>query len=119
MPTMEPGTLKTCRVERTAPPRSNAGFARRSCFGEGKKERAVRRATTLGGGFGPSSESATCGDLRGLGGLALVAVLQQALHLVHELVDVLELPVDGGEAHVGDLVELLQVLHHELAQLLA
>src|SRR5687767_923089 len=37
--------------------------------------------------------------------------------LFRSLVDVLELPVDGGEAYVGDLVELLQVLHHEIAQL--
>src|SRR5215831_6192917 len=57
-------------------------------------------------------------DLDGLGYLALLAFLDEPLHLVHELRDVLELAVDGREAHVGDLVELLEVLHDDLAQLL-
>src|SRR5437879_3414693 len=56
--------------------------------------------------------------LRGAG-LALVVFLQEALHLVHELRDVLELAVDGREADVGHLVEPLQVLHDQLAQLQA
>src|SRR5688572_3032358 len=35
---------------------------------------------------------------------------------VPEIVDVGEAAVDGGEADVGDLVELAQLLHHHLAQ---
>src|SRR5436305_4851591 len=34
-----------------------------------------------------------------------------------ELVDVLEAAIDGREAHVGDLVDALQLAHHQLAQL--
>src|SRR5262245_43966390 len=47
----------------------------------------------------------------------LLAFLDQSLHLVHELRDVLELPIDRGEADVGHLVELLQMLHDQIAQL--
>ena len=39
------------------------------------------------------------------------------LELTHELADVLERAVHAREAHVGDGVELLQVCHHELADL--
>src|SRR5205807_839208 len=55
-----------------------------------------------------------CGGRR----LGLVVALK-ALHLVDELADVLELPVDRSEAHVGHGVELLEVLHHDLPELLA
>ena len=67
----------------------------------------MRGGYRLAAAFGPLLE-------RRLGRLV---VLDQVLHLVHELGDVLELAVHRGEAHVGDLVELLQVLHHDLAQL--
>src|SRR5690348_8527426 len=40
---------------------------------------------------------------------------QHRLELVDEVVHVLELAVDAGEADEGDLVELAQVLHHQLA----
>ena len=36
---------------------------------------------------------------------------EHALEFAHELVEVFELAVDGGEAHVGDLVELLELVH--------
>ena len=39
----------------------------------------------------------------------------ELLDLLAERVDVLEAAIDGGEAHVGDLVELVQLLHDELA----
>src|SRR4029078_6520815 len=45
----------------------------------------------------------------------LAALLGQGSQLVHELVDVLELPVDGGKAHIGHLIELMQFLHQLLA----
>ena len=41
--------------------------------------------------------------------------VQQILQLVHELADVAEVAVHRREPHVGDLVELLQLLHHERA----
>ena len=41
--------------------------------------------------------------------------VQQILQLVHELADVAEVAVDRGEAHVRHLVEPLQLLHHERA----
>src|SRR4029453_2325968 len=41
--------------------------------------------------------------------------LHQAAQLVHELVDVVELPVDRREPHVSDLVQLAQAIHHPLA----
>src|SRR5215813_13059896 len=42
-----------------------------------------------------------------------VRASDQVLELVQELVDVLELAVDGGEADVGDLVELAEALHDD------
>src|SRR5439155_1794726 len=38
----------------------------------------------------------------------------QALDLLVKRLDVLELAVHGGEAHIGDLVEMAQLLHHQL-----
>ena len=43
--------------------------------------------------------------------------VQQILQLGHELADVAEMPVDRCEPHVGNLVELLQLLHDERADL--
>src|SRR5206468_3153969 len=54
------------------------------------------------------------GDLRALD---LIAILDESLHLVHELGDVLELAVDRREPDIRHLVELLQVLHDELTEL--
>ena len=42
---------------------------------------------------------------------------EQPLERGHELVDVLEVAVDRGEADEGHLVELLQAVHQELADL--
>lgn len=39
-------------------------------------------------------------------------------HEVGEFVDVLEVAIDRGETHVGDLVDFLQLTHHHLAHLL-
>src|SRR6476469_7698743 len=44
----------------------------------------------------------------------LAALLGQGSQLVHELVDVFELPVDGRKAHVCHLIELMQFLHQLL-----
>ena len=41
--------------------------------------------------------------------------VQQVLQLAHELADVAEVAIHRGEPHVGDLVEPLQLLHHERA----
>src|SRR6185503_6120624 len=82
----------------------------RGLVGEGLVRTAVR--------WRRPGASAPGRDLGRLGGLGLLTFLDEPLHLVHELGDVLELPVHGGEAHVGHLVELLEMLHHHLAQLL-
>src|SRR6185436_7075993 len=37
--------------------------------------------------------------------------VHEIAQLRHELLDVLELPVDRGEADVGDLVQFLQAIH--------
>src|ERR1700693_2628794 len=70
-----------------------------------------------------SGESWGSGGLLGLDGGARLAGrdaglvgLEQALHLVHELVDVLELAIHRREAHVGHLVEPLQMLHDQITQ---
>src|SRR5438445_10693580 len=41
----------------------------------------------------------------------------QVLQLVQELVDILELAVDGGEANVSDFIELAQAFHDARADL--
>jgi hypothetical protein len=51
------------------------------------------------------------------GGGALLVASHQSLEHVHEGVDVLEAAIDRGEADVGDLVEPLEPLHHEGADL--
>src|SRR5712691_10054676 len=56
--------------------------------------------------------------LGGRGRLGLVVALEPP-HLVDELADVLELPVHRCKADVGHGVELLEVLHHDLAELFA
>src|SRR5687768_15231835 len=47
------------------------------------------------------------------GGTILFFRVQQILELRHELANVAEMPVDGGEANVGNFVELLELLHDE------
>ena len=42
---------------------------------------------------------------------------EQAFHLFHELVDVLELPVHRGEPHVRDLVQIVEAAHDQLSDL--
>src|SRR6185503_15381075 len=68
----------------------------RGLVGEGLVRTAVR--------WRRPGASAPGRDLGRLGGLGLLTFLDEPLHLVHELGDVLELPVHGGEAHVGHLV---------------
>ncbi len=46
------------------------------------------------------------------------SVIGQMLQFPHEVALVFELPVDRGEAHVGHLVDLAQMLHDLLADLL-
>ena len=50
--------------------------------------------------------------------LFCTSVIGQMLQFPHEVVLVFELPVDRGEAHVGHLVDLAQMLHDLLADLL-
>src|SRR5882672_5915799 len=47
--------------------------------------------------------------------LATPAVMAHALDLVAKRLDILEAPVHGCEAHEGNLVEMTQLLHHEIA----
>src|SRR5712692_5247433 len=56
----------------------------------------------------PASRSRSCLRLR---------AADQVLELQQELVDILELPVDGGEADVGNLVQLPEPVHDEGADL--
>src|SRR5215470_11486681 len=48
-----------------------------------------------------------------VGSLALL----ELAHRLAEILDVLEAPIDGSKADVGDLVELVELLHHHLADL--
>ena len=43
-------------------------------------------------------------------------IFYKSLQLVHEGVDVLELPVDRSESNVSDVIQLFQLLHCDLAQ---
>src|SRR5215208_6859804 len=45
--------------------------------------------------------------------LSSVLGAEEILELAHELAHVTERAIDGGKAHVGDLVEALQLLHHD------
>src|SRR5258708_15056961 len=47
--------------------------------------------------------------------LFLCAVLQQIFQLAHEFLDVFEIHVDAGEAHVGDFIELFEAVHDHFA----
>ena len=49
----------------------------------------------------------------------LRAFVQHRPQLFEEIVDVVELAIDAGEAHERHLVEVAEVAHHELAQLAA
>ena len=57
------------------------------------------------------------GDGLRMPGSVLARRLEQYPQLFHELVHVLELPVDGSETDVGHLVERLQAVDDEVAQL--
>ena len=43
--------------------------------------------------------------------LTFATLLSERLQLVHKLVDVLKFPIDGCKADIGDLVQLMQLLH--------
>src|SRR6185437_1138116 len=47
--------------------------------------------------------------------LAAAPVMTQALDLLAKRLDVLKAAVHGGEAHVGDLIQMSQLLHDQLA----
>src|SRR3989304_1392275 len=84
-------------------------------------------ATTRRGELSTKTSGLLGGFDDGLGGdggglratLGLLPFLQESLPLVQDLADVLELPVHGGEADVSHLVELLEVLHHQVPELQA
>src|SRR5687768_114307 len=44
-----------------------------------------------------------------------LAFADHPAQFAHEIVEVLELAVDRGEAHVGDLIEIAQLVHHQSA----
>src|SRR6202040_3338014 len=118
------------RRPRTPAPRPGSGSTRRSR--RYRRQAATRRSRPrspaapwppAAGGRAPPG-NATAGTAthtarsfrwRFLAGGA--ARLDQGLEHVHEGVQVLEAPVDRGEADVGHLVELPQPLHHEGADL--
>ena len=58
-------------------------------------------------------------ELRGLAVATrrLLLVALQRAHFVREVVDVAEVAIDRRKAHVGDLIELLQLRHHQRAEL--
>src|SRR6185295_2919282 len=80
--------------------------ARRACA----RTRAARAARPAARPRSPRSCGASTVRSR-----ARVAAFEDRLELVQELRDVLELAVDAGEADVGDLVEVLELLHHQVA----
>src|SRR2546427_12330910 len=44
-------------------------------------------------------------------GLSLAPLAKESLDLIHELRDVFEFPVHGSEAHIRDLIELVELGH--------
>lgn len=42
---------------------------------------------------------------------------EQFCELVHKRIDILELPIDGGEADICNFVDALELLHRELADI--
>ena len=48
-------------------------------------------------------------------GATKLLFVEQVLELAHELIDVFEGAIDGGEADVGDFVELVDFFHDEFA----
>ena len=82
-----------------------AGFIERAEFAH-----ALLALLRFGGASPGSSDSWSS-----LGMLA--APMPQPLDLLAEGLDVLEAAIHRGEAHVGDLVELAQLFHHDLADL--
>src|SRR5947208_15182309 len=46
----------------------------------------------------------------------VLIVRQHRLHFLHEVADILELAVNGGEANIGHLIQSLEVIHHGLPQ---
>src|SRR5262249_37858880 len=90
--------------------------------GRAARERDGRSAIPARSGAGarrrarPGTTAAFSGGrLLRAGTLRAAALLQQILELLHELADVLERPIDGGKAHVGNRVEVVQLAHDRLA----
>src|SRR5574342_82255 len=93
------GAAAASAATRAGPPR--AGRTARP-VGRDLPARAITRVPDLG-------RPALYAGLPPLGLLRLLRLLlDEPLHLVHELGHVVELPVDRGEADVGDLVEPLE-----------
>ena len=44
-------------------------------------------------------------------------MLEKVLQFIHKLPDVLELPIDGGKTDIGHTIQLMELLHHLLANL--
>ena len=93
-------------------PRAASSSARRMAdFIEGAEVTHGRRPSLRLSGDSPGSSS----SWSSLGMRA--AAMAQPLDLLAEGLDVLEVAVHRGEAHVGHFVELVQLFHHELADL--
>ena len=102
------------------------GFGSRACTGPRSRElerarASRRRSNALNTHCAPCRssrrDSAGSSDELALARRLARGAMSQALDLLAERVDVLEAAVDRGEAHVGDFVELVQLLHHDLADL--
>ncbi len=49
--------------------------------------------------------------------LGFLFFFEQLCEFIHKRIDILELPVDGSKADIGDFVDALELLHRELADI--
>ena len=46
--------------------------------------------------------------------IIITAELQELLNLRHKRIDILEFPINTGESHIRDCIQILETSHHEL-----
>ena len=89
------------------------GMAAMMTYGDPDERRPLNE-TAAGLAAGRDTELSLAVAMRRL----LLVPLERA-HFVREVIDVAEIAVDGREAHVGDLIELLELGHDVRAELAA
>ena len=120
---------RSCKPSPTTwPPRDDDAADARIGMGGASPRSASRSARAMSCGRASAATSAR--SLRSSGRLVRIrcsgswlrassalGIVLEALDLLAERADVLEAAIDRGEAHVGDLVEVAQLVHHPLAEL--